>query len=66
MWVRMCLWGNQSCGLYPLQKAEEDRGFQTVSFPILKNPKSDAFFPLFTLASAQSELDLILLLPRIF
>ena len=63
----MLLWGNQSCDLCVLQKAEEDGGFQMVSFSILKNPESDVLLsPPFSLASALSELDLILLLPRIF
>lgn len=43
------LWGNQSCHLHLLQKAEEDEGFQVVSFPILKNPQSDVLFPPFPL-----------------
>lgn len=46
----MHLWENQSCDLYLLQKAEEDKGFQMVSFPILKKPESDVLFPPFPLA----------------
>lgn len=46
----MRLWRNQSCDLRLLQKAEEDEGFQMVSFPILKNPESDVLFPSLPLA----------------